>query len=273
MKINPIRVLSFGAGVQSTTLLRMMIHNEVERAEHVIFADTGWEPLAVYDHLKAMQIECENAGMQFHVVSGGNIRDDSLNADHRFASMPLHVLGKNGKPAIARRQCTNEYKLKPLLNKQREIAGLKSGQRNKQHLITTIIGISWDESQRMRDAAFSWIKNEYPLVNMKMTRRDCLAWNEKNGYALPPRSACLGCPYHSNNEWRNIKDNDPLGWADVIDFDERIRSDEAISQRLFEGRAYLHPKRIPLVEVDLRTEEDRGQLNMFEMECEGMCGL
>jgi hypothetical protein len=273
MKINPIRVLSFGAGVQSTTLLRMMIHNEVERAEHVIFADTGWEPLAVYDHLKAMQIECENADMQFHVVSGGNIRDDSLNADHRFASMPLHVLGKNGKPAIARRQCTNEYKLKPLLNKQREIAGLKSGQRNKQHLITTIIGISWDESQRMRDAAFSWIKNEYPLVNMKMTRRDCLAWNEKNGYALPPRSACLGCPYHSNNEWRNIKDNDPLGWADVIDFDERIRSDEAISQRLFEGRAYLHPKRIPLVEVDLRTEEDRGQLNMFEMECEGMCGL
>lgn len=273
MTTKPTRVLSFGAGVQSTTLLRMMIHNEVEPAEHVIFADTGWEPRAVYDHLLAMKIECENAGMQFHLVSAGNIREDLLNVEHRFASMPLHVVGKTGQPAIARRQCTNEYKLKPLLNKQREIAGLKRGQRSKQHLITTVIGISWDESQRMRDAAFPWIKNEYPLIDLQMTRRECLQWNESNGYALPPRSACLGCPYHSNIEWRHIKETDPAGWADVVEFDERIRSDEKIAQRLFEGRAYLHQKRIPLVEVDLRTEEERGQLNMFEMECEGMCGL
>jgi hypothetical protein len=40
----PKRVLSLGAGVQSTALLLMMIHGEVPKADAVIFSDTGWEP-------------------------------------------------------------------------------------------------------------------------------------------------------------------------------------------------------------------------------------
>jgi hypothetical protein len=42
---------------------------------------------------------------------------------------------------------------------------------------------------------------------------------------------------------------------------------------MFEGRAYLHPSRIPLDQVDIRSEEEKGQQTMFDMECEGMCGL
>ena len=38
----PLRILSLGAGVQSTTLLYMMIEGEIERPDHAIFSDTGW---------------------------------------------------------------------------------------------------------------------------------------------------------------------------------------------------------------------------------------
>ncbi len=47
-----LRVLSLGAGVQSTTLALMAAHGVVgPMPDCAIFADTGWEPKAVYDHL------------------------------------------------------------------------------------------------------------------------------------------------------------------------------------------------------------------------------
>jgi hypothetical protein len=269
----PIRVLSFGAGVQSSTLLRMAIAGDIEPVQHAIFADTGWEPKGVYEHMAKMRELAEAAGIEFHIVSSGNIRNDTLDPNHRFASMPVHVVNLEGQPAMGRRQCTSEYKIKPLLAKEREIAGLKPGQRCKEHRITTLIGISLDEIQRMKDPAFPWIVNEYPLVDKRMTRHDCLMYHHKLELEKPPRSACIGCPYHSDKEWRHIRDNDPESWADAVFVDNEIRNNPAVANRLYEGRAYLHAKRIPLSVVDLSTPEDHGQLNMFGNECEGMCGL
>jgi hypothetical protein len=47
-----LRVLSLGAGVQSTTMALMAAHGEVgPMPDCAIFSDTGWEPNAVYQHL------------------------------------------------------------------------------------------------------------------------------------------------------------------------------------------------------------------------------
>jgi len=269
----PIRILSFGAGVQSSTLLRMAIAGEIEPVQHAIFSDTGWEPKAVYEHMKDMRVLAEAAGIEFHIVDNGSIREDTLNPEHRFASMPVHVVNLEGKPAMGRRQCTREYKLKPLIEKQREIAGLKPKQRSKEHLITTLIGISLDEIQRMKDPLFPWIVNEYPLVDLRMTRHDCLVYHEKAQLQRPPRSACIGCPFHSDREWRDMKMNDPESWEDAVFIDDQLRSNPDVANRMFQGRAFLHAKRIPLSVVDLTNEEDHGQINMFGNDCEGMCGL
>ena len=269
----PVRVLSLGAGVQSTTLLRMCIAGEVEPVQHAVFSDTGWEPKAVYKHLAVVKAEAEAAGIQVHIVSNGNLRSDALDTNKGFASMPLHITKVNGEAAMARRQCTNEYKLKPLLGKQRELAGLAKGERCKEHRITSLIGISWDESQRMKDPQFPWIVNEYSLVDRRLTRVDCLDWHRDRGLDLPPRSSCIGCPFHSAKEWRAVRDV-PEDWADAVEFDHAIRKghpnrkDEPLL-----GRAYLHKDRVPLDEADIRSEEERGQGTLFEMECEGMCGL
>src|SRR5437764_521642 len=43
-----LRVLSLGAGVQSTTVLLMAMRGEIrDKLDCAIFADTGWEPKAV----------------------------------------------------------------------------------------------------------------------------------------------------------------------------------------------------------------------------------
>lgn len=47
-----LRALSLGAGLQSTTMALMAAHGENgPMPDYAIFADTGWEPTAVYDHL------------------------------------------------------------------------------------------------------------------------------------------------------------------------------------------------------------------------------
>ena len=119
--MKPLRILSLGAGVQSTTLLHMMIAGEIEMADHVIFADTGWEPEPVYAHLAKLEALMEKHKIRFHKVSAGNIREDALNMEKRFASMPLYMKKQDGSKGMVRRQCTNEYKIQPLLKLQREL--------------------------------------------------------------------------------------------------------------------------------------------------------
>jgi hypothetical protein len=269
----PKRVLSLGAGVQSTALLLMMIHGEIPKADAVIFSDTGWEPAAVYKHLEKLEVLMAEHNMPFHKVSFGNIKQDFLESETKFATMPLYTLNKDGKKSMLMRQCTNDYKIKPLNKIQRELAGLKKGQRCKEHRITTVIGISLDESQRMRTPAFSWMRNEYPLVDLGITRQDCIDWCEKHGYDRPPRSACIGCPFKRNDEWRELKNN-PEEWQDAVDFDHALRQKARLKERF--GWAGLHSSMKPLDEVDLRTEQEKGVLGLFDgfnQECEGMCGI
>jgi 3'-phosphoadenosine 5'-phosphosulfate sulfotransferase (PAPS reductase)/FAD synthetase len=70
-----LRVLSLGAGVQSTTLALMAAAGEIEAPDCAIFADTGWEPKAVYQHLDRLE-RC--LPFPVHRVSKGNLRDDVI---------------------------------------------------------------------------------------------------------------------------------------------------------------------------------------------------
>ncbi|WP_367159019.1 hypothetical protein [Mesorhizobium sp.] len=66
----------------------------------ILFADTGWEPRAVYDHLEWLM--CGNVlPFPVHIVSAGNIRDELLAAGegNRWASIP--AFAKTVTPAGA----------------------------------------------------------------------------------------------------------------------------------------------------------------------------
>lgn len=276
-----IRILSLGAGVQSTCVALMSVHGEIEPVEHAIFSDTGWEPKSVYKHLEWLTPIMEEAGIQVHKVKAnartdkmtGNIRQDAL-SDGVSASMPLYLKDpETGSMGLANRQCTAEYKIVPVQAKEREIIGLPKGKhwRPENGYIINVMGISLDEVERMKDARLKYIVNEFPLIDLRMTRNDCMQWMKRNGYPEPPRSACIGCPYHSNVEWRHMKLNDPESFADAVDFDYKLREQNVGNG--YRNTPYLHRSGVPLDQVDLRNEEDMGQMNLFGQECEGMCGV
>lgn len=268
-----LRCLSLGAGVQSTTLALMAAAGEIgPMPDCAIFADTQWEPKAVYEHLARLE-----AVLPFpvhHVTVGSildSIRRQAGQAEGRFASVPWWTPGKDGKVAPGRRQCTKEFKLVPIMRKQRELLGAKPRARLPIGAAEVWIGISTDEASRMKPAWNRWQTNRWPLIERNLSRADCVRWLEAKGWTAP-KSACIACPFHDGKAWRALKDDSPAEWQEAVEVDRLIRSGG--TRRGMRGEQFAHRSMVPLDEVDLSTDIERGQ-NVFGFvnECEGLCGV
>lgn len=108
-----------------------------------------------------------------------------------------------------------------------------------------MIGFSVDELGRIGASEAPYTVNEYPLIDLRMTREDCLAYCAEHGWPDVQKSACTGCPYHTNAEWRRVK-ADPKQWADVVQVDNAIRS-----RPMQDDLAYLHHSGKPLELADI----------------------
>ena len=250
-----MKIISFGAGVQSTTLALLAHHRVIEPPDYAVFADTGWEPSAVYKHLD--WLECY---LNFPVikVSAGSLKDSLINnGDKRFDAVPFFT----GNGGMGRRQCTYQYKLRPIQKFCKPYS-------SKGNPVILQLGISTDEWGRMKPSRVKYIENTWPLIDdLDMSRNDCMDWLGKKGYKVPPKSSCLGCPYHNDELWRWIKYNYPDEFEETCKVDDAIRTIERTNQTQF-----MHRSLKPLRDVDFRTMEEMGQLNFLD-ECEGMCGV
>lgn len=276
---NPLRILSLGAGVQSTALLLMSIKGILPRIDHAIFADTQYEPPAVYTHLAWLEEQAKAAGIPLHKVTAGNLRVDALGFRERAevgtrrASLPVFIRNPDGSRGIVRRQCTSVYKIEPIERFiRRNILSAKPGGRIPKDApkVDQWFGITSDEIQRMRDSRETWQRNVYPfcgkfgddMLPRSYSRQDCLAWlREHYPDRHIPRSACIACPFRRDHEWRAMKDNDPESWADAVRFDEEMRAADWSGQgkrKILVGLPFLHDSLKPLGEVDLSTDIDRG---------------
>lgn len=272
-----LRVLSLGAGVQSSAVLLMAMEGEISPPlDLAIFGDTGWEAPATYEYFDWLQKHCEGRIPVKRVKTTGteqyplsNIRQDALGAKKN--TIPFYVRNSDDSIGMLMRKCTREYKINPVMQEVRKTLGLSKGKRVPKGVrVQQWFGISIDEVSRMRTAKDRWIENRYPLIEMDMARSDCLKWITDRGYPEPSRSACIGCPYHSDTEWRAMKQDRPQEFEDAIQFDRSLRSADGVVD--VDGECYLHRLAIPLEDVDLSIPEDHGQINMFNAECEGICG-
>jgi hypothetical protein len=246
---------------------------ELEKPDAVIFADTQWESKATYQWLGYLMSQGAKHGLHTIIVSKGNIKEDALISQvrgrkingRRWASMPYFTIDREtGEWGMIRRQCTSEYKIYPIEKKQRELLGYKPRQRIPIGAMETWKGISVDESRRANLSRTRWVTFYYPLIEMGMSREDCTKWFKKHNIPCPPRSSCLGCPFHSDREWLDIKSNKEE-WADVVLFDKAIRKCGGMK-----GDLFLHAQRKPLDEVKLKHEN---QKTLFDNECAGVCGV
>ena len=288
---SPIQLLSLGAGVQSSCVSLMAAHGLITPMPvAAIFADTQAEPASVYVWLDWLEKQLPYPVIR---VTKGNLTETALtirtkrDGSGTWAKtvIPAYVKNADGTRGIIQRQCTYDYKMLPLIRAAKRLAG-KDRIKAWAHYQKTVaaarnpapppiiqwIGISLDEVVRMKPSRDKLISHRWPLVELGMKRHDCLRWLEKNGYPKPPRSACKYCPYHSDAEWRRLRDEEPAEFEQACDFDDAYRLVKQKTDNM-KGLPYLHNSLIPLRDVDFSTDTDNGQQIMFGNECEGMCGV
>jgi hypothetical protein len=263
----PIHIISLGAGVQSSTMALMAASGEITpMPQCAIFADTQAEPKSVYTWLDWLE---KQLPFPVHRVTRGNLGDEVVKIHTTKtgrtvtrSGIPYYTLDEKGTAGISLRQCTYDFKISPLIRKAKSIA---------EHCVMWI-GISTDEVSRIKDSREKRIEHRWPLIEKGMDRRGCLKWFATRGLPTPPRSACVFCPYHSSAEWRRLKVEEHQEFQRAVNFERDLQEAKA---KILNNRSkpFLHPSLIPLSEVDFSTEEERGQLNMFNNECEGMCGV
>ncbi len=284
-----MKVISLGWGVQSWTLAAMAALGEIE-ADVAIHADTYWEKQATYEFIQQWQpwleahglrvvtvgepaqavdkVRTENTDIPAYTVNQAVVKTktyyiDELYEDETDEAITIEVT----QTGMLRRQCTSRWKIQPIrkwIAAELELKEL----RKSAGIVESLQGISLDEWQRMKDSDVRWIVNRYPLVEKRMTRGDCMTWLAAHDLPVPPKSACVFCPFQSINTWRELKRNGGQDWATATEIDRAIR-DVRPPYDLF-----VHPARRPLADA-VTIPEDSGfaQATMFDGDgCEsGYC--
>jgi len=253
--------ISLGGGIQSTALTLMNLHGEITpAAQGAIFADTGWERRGTYEAVRWLTSYCATYNFPVFTVAKGNLREKVMERADSFIKIPTHTLNKKGQRVMLSRQCTGDYKIAPVRKFIRERGA------TAKNPFTVWLGISVDEVGRMRPSNVRYLNNRFPLIEKRLNRHDCARWLQTNGYPVPVRSACIGCPYASNPTWQQLT---PAELEDAIEVDEAIRS----RSDKYDHDRYLHFSQRPLKEKPFRVE---GQLTLFDLEteeCSGGCFL
>jgi hypothetical protein len=265
----PIHIISLGAGVQSSTMALMAAHGEITpMPKCAIFADTQDEPQSVYTWLDWLE---KQLPFPVHRVTAGRLSEKATRSyfsdrNQKQTVSGIPAFGDKGL-AIFPRQCTSDFKVIPI---DREI----TKQMREVEAKRTIkwIGISLDEIHRMKPSHRNTVEHRWPLIEGLIRRHDCLRWMKAKGYPEPPRSACIFCPYHSDNEWRRIKRETPLEFKAVVSFEQDLQRAYA-NVPAIKSKPYLHRSCVPIDQVDFSTDEDHGQQVMFGNECEGLCNV
>jgi len=251
-------VLSLGWGVQSFTLAAMSALGEIEHADVLLHSDTLHESRLTYEYAAQMTTWLEAHEMRVVTVknpTGGFWEVVKRPGQTHVPAFTLSPLGKSGQ---LRRSCTHRWKIVPM---RRWLQAHRDGAQIKQW-----IGISTDEFMRMKPSDVKYITHRWPLIELGMSRNDCINWLTSHRIEVPSRSACTFCPYHSAIEWRRIQQI-PDDWQEAVTVDRKLRKLRPPYD------LFLHPARIPLEEIDFRSQEEHGQMRMWDDECSGICGL
>lgn len=265
----PMKVVSYGGGVQSTALLVLAARGMID-FRTFLFANVGDDSehpaTLAYVHEIAIPY-AGRAGLDVHELSRRR-RDGAtetlmqrLNrSDTR--SIPIPVRMANGAPG--RRNCTADFKIK--------VVGrwLRAHGANAQAPATVGIGISLDEihrANRRRREAHEII--EYPLLDLALRRDDCERVITEAGLPVPPKSSCFFCPFRTVDSWRHQRRYEPELFAQSVRLEQTINRRRAVLGR---DAVFLTRYGIPLDQAIRDQGPEIGGIDEDEGTCDsGWC--
>lgn len=264
-KPKSINCLNLGAGVQSSTVALLAETGKLEKPDFAIFADTQAETPDIYAHVDYIE---SLISFPLIRVTAGSLETAAL-AVHRNSITGVATVGRelpvfysaHGKRQLAQRRCTTTFKVEPIRRHLHRY--IKTG-------VTQWFGISTDEAGRMRESDVQYIANRYPLIELGMSRLDCVDWLQKNGFRVPNKSSCYFCPFHRDATWQFMKEHQPDQFNRAVAFERRLQDLQHTHESGEIFTAYLHRTLTPL---DTAIFSPHSDPNGYINECSGNCGV
>lgn len=204
-------VFSCGGGVQSTACLVLAAQGKIPYRTF-IFANVGdkaEDPRTIdyiEQHLKPFA--------RLHDLEWITVQRKRRNGDlvdlyeelHRpILSIDIPVRMANGSPG--NRNCTTYFKIKPIAKWIKANApGCTLGK-----------GISTDEPHRATPTREpDGYASAYPLIELGISRSDCLRIVAETELPQPPKSSYWFCPYKTTRQWQTLKKEMPELFDNVV---------------------------------------------------------
>lgn len=239
-------------------------HPKVPIYDLVVFCDLGFEPPWVKSQVDFIRQACKPVHISFQVLQAPLYTDFLKNFGvRRTISIPWWTLRNDGHKSKMPRNCTIDYKVEMISKFFRwEVLGYKKHQRlrdedKKAHEMH--MGFSAEEARRCKKSPNPMFVNQFPLVEMGLTRADNYAYIKEVWGLETKASACAFCPFHHNYFFKHLKENFPNDYEKVVGMDNLLRDKTPkppMDSELFISRSR---KRI----ADL-TDEDCNDAKCFE---------
>lgn len=251
---NTIRLFSFGGGVQSHAVMALQALCGLFDYDIFVFANVGndSENPATLEYIeKYTKPFCATYGLTFVEVQKRNRKGEKQTLmgeiERQRKSIIIPARMSNGAPG--NRKCTSEFKIH-VVDKYIKTNGYTHA--------AVGLGISLDEFTRMRGEEWQnvetsnaikprklgfWRKREHPLIDLRITRQQCLEIIQYAGLPIPPKSSCFFCPFHKRNEWVDMRRSDPVLFDKAVQVEGLIN---AVRGNLHKDYVYLHPSCTPL---------------------------
>jgi hypothetical protein len=253
MPMDDVQIVSYGGGVNTAALLILNLTGRVENPARVaVFADTGGESPQTYRHIELMSHWAQKHGGEIVVRRRPEPLYDFI-VNNRGPAIPVRMWPSG---AMGRRICTQDWKI--------QVINRFLHEEMKAEKATQQLGISWDEVHRARPSRAKWLTSRFPLVDLGLTRSDCLRIIAAESLPLPPKSSCFFCPLHRVAWWQYLASYVPELFSRAVALENSIL---AWREKHGLDPAYLSSRLEPLDQVATDS-----QLPMFdEVEDVGFC--
>jgi len=224
-----IRVLSLGAGVNSTALLVLCSQGKVD-FDFAIFAETGNEHPETYDYL-------ENVIIPFcirHKITIIRLPRGGVSKTLYQEYFDKHII-----PTRKNRSCTDHFKIRPIKQYLWDLEEKTSSE------VVCLIGFCKGEERRRNSRRYALpYELEYPLIDLGIDREGCKQIIRSAGLPIPIKSGCFFCPFTKVRNWKWLHRTHP-------DLFEKAKELEQNGRRYPELTLY---GKLPLAKVIVKRE-------------------
>ncbi len=237
----PIKIFSSGWGEDSVT--EIVLNHAFW--DVIIFADTGNEQTETYDYIKKfMKTMPKVSRYKVRVVHS------------RLGKIYDYYYQKKKTMSYTQRDCTFKFKIDPIkdyikkkyrINPMSMVNFLKKDENGNKipninynpddreskkflyvHQIELGLGINFEESGRRHDGSVWYIKNQFPLIDKKITKKggDEDKIIKAFGHPIPVKSGCTFCLYSNKPYWNKLRREHPDQYDQAVKFYENAKDSE-----------------------------------------------